>query len=112
VLGAYFFVRNAVFKEADGFDERFFVYFEEVDSGMRAREAGWSTTIVRQLSVPASVVDEVPMTSRQGDCFTLSGAESFMDSRIVERSAQLRCFWQSFSLSRFPALAKRLCEAR
>jgi N-acetylglucosaminyl-diphospho-decaprenol L-rhamnosyltransferase len=43
VMGAYFFVRDAVFKEADGFDERFFVYFEEVDFSLRAREAGWST---------------------------------------------------------------------
>jgi N-acetylglucosaminyl-diphospho-decaprenol L-rhamnosyltransferase len=43
VMGAYFFVRNALFREADGFDERFFVYFEEVDFSVRAREAGWST---------------------------------------------------------------------
>jgi len=28
------------FKEADGFDERLFVYFEEVDFSVRAREAG------------------------------------------------------------------------
>jgi N-acetylglucosaminyl-diphospho-decaprenol L-rhamnosyltransferase len=43
VMGAYFFVRDAVFREANGFDERFFVYFEEVDFSLRAREAGWST---------------------------------------------------------------------
>src|ERR1700720_186374 len=50
------------FKEADGFDESLFVYFEEVDFSVRAREAGWPP-ILRQLSVPTPVVDEVPMTS-------------------------------------------------
>jgi N-acetylglucosaminyl-diphospho-decaprenol L-rhamnosyltransferase len=43
VMGAYFFVRDAVFKKTGGFDERFFVYFEEVDLSLRARQAGWST---------------------------------------------------------------------
>jgi hypothetical protein len=32
------------FKEADGFDERLFVYFGEVDFSVRAREAGWSAS--------------------------------------------------------------------
>jgi GT2 family glycosyltransferase len=43
VMGAYFFVREAVFKEVGGFDERFFVYCEEVDLSLRARQAGWFT---------------------------------------------------------------------
>lgn len=41
VIGAYFLVRRALFEELDGFDERFFVYFEEVDFSYRARQAGW-----------------------------------------------------------------------
>jgi N-acetylglucosaminyl-diphospho-decaprenol L-rhamnosyltransferase len=43
VMGAYFFVRDSVLKEVGGFDERFFVYFEEVDLSLRAKRAGWST---------------------------------------------------------------------
>jgi N-acetylglucosaminyl-diphospho-decaprenol L-rhamnosyltransferase len=43
VMGAYFFIRSSVFKQAEGFDERFFVYFEEVDLSLRALHAGWST---------------------------------------------------------------------
>jgi N-acetylglucosaminyl-diphospho-decaprenol L-rhamnosyltransferase len=43
VIGAYFMVRREVFEQLQGFDERFFVYFEEVDLAMRARTAGWSS---------------------------------------------------------------------
>lgn len=41
VIGAFFLVRRAVFEAMGGFDERFFVYFEEVDFSRRARNAGW-----------------------------------------------------------------------
>ncbi|PYT03368.1 MAG: glycosyltransferase family 2 protein [Acidobacteria bacterium] len=43
VMGAYFLIRCSLFKELGGFDERFFVYFEEVDLTVRARRKGWST---------------------------------------------------------------------
>jgi GT2 family glycosyltransferase len=43
VMGAYFLVRNPLFKKLGGFDERFFVYFEEVDFSLRAKYAGWDT---------------------------------------------------------------------
>lgn len=41
VIGAFFLVRRTVFEQLDGFDERFFVYFEEVDFSLRARRGGW-----------------------------------------------------------------------
>lgn len=41
VIGAFFLVRRDVFEALGGFDERFFVYFEEVDFSYRARQAGW-----------------------------------------------------------------------
>lgn len=41
VTGAFFMVRNKVFKELCGFDERYFVYFEEVDLSLRVRDAGY-----------------------------------------------------------------------
>ncbi len=43
VMGAYFLIRRSLFKELGGFDERFFVYFEEVDLTVRALKRGWST---------------------------------------------------------------------
>jgi len=43
VMGAFFLVRRSLFEELGGFDERFFVYFEEVDFSLRARKAGWKS---------------------------------------------------------------------
>ncbi|MEI6148071.1 MAG: glycosyltransferase family 2 protein [bacterium] len=43
VIGAFFLVRGEVFSALHGFDERFFVYFEEVDFSLRALISGWSS---------------------------------------------------------------------
>jgi len=43
VIGAFFLVRRSVFEELQGFDERFFVYFEEVDFSRRAQQKGWQS---------------------------------------------------------------------
>lgn len=42
-IGAYFLVRRKTFLDLQGFDERFFVYWEEVDFCLRARKIGWRT---------------------------------------------------------------------
>jgi N-acetylglucosaminyl-diphospho-decaprenol L-rhamnosyltransferase len=41
VIGAFFLVRRRVFDQLQGFDERFFVYLEDLDFSLRARQAGW-----------------------------------------------------------------------
>jgi GT2 family glycosyltransferase len=41
VTGAFYLVRRSLFVDLGGFDERFFVYFEDLDFSMRARDAGW-----------------------------------------------------------------------
>ncbi|TCD04322.1 glycosyltransferase [Erythrobacteraceae bacterium CFH 75059] len=43
VIGAFFLVRRPLFEQLNGFDERYFVYFEEVDFALRAKQAGWDT---------------------------------------------------------------------
>jgi len=43
VMGAFFLVRRSLFETLGGFDERFFVYFEEVDLSLRAQALGWRT---------------------------------------------------------------------
>lgn len=43
VIGAFFFVRRDLFFKLNGFDERFFVYFEEVDFSYRAKKWGWNS---------------------------------------------------------------------
>lgn len=46
VIGAFFLVRRNVFERLGGFDEQFFVYFEEVDFSLRALQAGWKSLYV------------------------------------------------------------------
>lgn len=41
VIGAFYFMRRALFKQLGGFDERFFVYFEDLDLSYRVHQAGW-----------------------------------------------------------------------
>ncbi len=41
VIGAYFLVRRELFDALHGFDERFFVYLEDLDFSYRAHKAGW-----------------------------------------------------------------------
>lgn len=41
VIGAFYLVRRELFIHLNGFDERFFVYLEDLDFSYRARQAGW-----------------------------------------------------------------------
>jgi GT2 family glycosyltransferase len=48
VMGAFFLIRYSVFRSLGGFDERFFVYFEEVDLSFRAKLQGWHSIYLAQ----------------------------------------------------------------
>jgi GT2 family glycosyltransferase len=50
VIGAFFLIRKNVFECCGGFDKRFFVYFEEVDLSLRAKQLGYSSYIISEVS--------------------------------------------------------------
>ncbi len=49
VYGSFMLIRRQTFEEAGGFDEGFFMYYEDVDLCYRLRKAGLSTTIFPDL---------------------------------------------------------------
>jgi N-acetylglucosaminyl-diphospho-decaprenol L-rhamnosyltransferase len=51
VIGAFFLVRRPLFAALGGFDERYFLYFEEVDFALRARHRGARSYFLMEASV-------------------------------------------------------------
>jgi hypothetical protein len=51
LMGSFFLVRQKVYEELGGFDERYFVYYEEVDFSLRARRAGWRSRFLSSASI-------------------------------------------------------------
>jgi N-acetylglucosaminyl-diphospho-decaprenol L-rhamnosyltransferase len=59
--GSCLLVRRTAFESIDGFDERYFMYFEDVDLGYRLGRAGW-----RNRYEPAAVATHIGGTSTSG----------------------------------------------
>lgn len=51
VPGAFFLAKREVFEHLGGFDECFFMYYEDVDFSYRAHLAGWNTLYLAEISV-------------------------------------------------------------
>lgn len=49
IAGMFLVMRSEVFRELGGFDERYFLYFEDVDLGVRARIAGYRLVVNTRL---------------------------------------------------------------
>ena len=60
VMGAFLMMPRALFERLKGFDERFFVYFEDLDLCLRIKQQGWSVMHFAE----ASAVHEGQGTTR------------------------------------------------
>jgi len=50
VTGAFFLVRRALFERLGGFDERFFVYLEDLDFSLRIKQAGGTSVYLADVT--------------------------------------------------------------
>jgi GT2 family glycosyltransferase len=50
IMGAYFCIRRSLFTQLQGFDERFFVYSEEVDLSYRSYKSGYSSVFLADVA--------------------------------------------------------------
>lgn len=66
IPGTAFMVRKAVFEEIGGFDERFFLYFEESDLCRRVRLAGWQVW-----RIPGSKIRHIWHAATQGAVYNI-----------------------------------------
>jgi len=48
VIGAFFMVKREIFEKLNGFDERYFVYYEELDFSKRVHALGYKTLYVTE----------------------------------------------------------------
>jgi N-acetylglucosaminyl-diphospho-decaprenol L-rhamnosyltransferase len=71
VIGAFFLVRRTLFETLNGFDERFFVYFEEVDLSYRARQKGYSSYFLAQCLYYHALDRCVSQTEAHRLCYSL-----------------------------------------
>ncbi len=51
VSGAAMVVRKSVFTQIGGFDENFFMYFEDIDLCWRAKQRGWQVAVYPKISL-------------------------------------------------------------
>ncbi len=51
VMGAFYLIRREIFEHVGGFDERFFVYLEDVDLSKVVNDAGWHTHYLTEAQV-------------------------------------------------------------
>ena len=103
VMGAFLMTPRALFDSIGGFDERFFVYFEDVDLCLRVRQAGWSVmhyaepiAVHEGQGTTRAIVDIRLFYSWRGrllyaaKCFSRSGlAACLIATLIVEPAARL-----------------------
>ncbi|MGH3495390.1 MAG: glycosyltransferase family 2 protein, partial [Sciscionella sp.] len=85
--GAAMFVRAGVFRELEGFDERFFMFYEDVDFGWRANLRGW-----RVRFVPESIAYHRHHASMS----QVDGADGARETYLLERNA-LAALYKNFS---------------
>jgi hypothetical protein len=89
VIGAFVLMRRSLFTELGGFDERYFLYFEDVDLAFRARRRGWPSYFLSNVRVRhAENVSSGQVKARRLEYWLCSRC-LFVFSHLPRRQARL-----------------------
>lgn len=90
VMGAFLMIRAALFDRLEGFDSRFFVYFEEVDLCLRAKRSGFRVWFESSSHV---------WHEGQGTTNSVKGFRLYLSV-----SSRLRYFWKNHGKLNFASI--------
>ncbi len=100
VSGAFMFARRGVLEEIDGLDERFFMYGEDIDACLRARERGH-----RVFYVPSETVVHIKGTSTGIQAHSLKTSLASRATRVRTLNAfydSMLFFYNKHYAKRYP----------
>jgi GT2 family glycosyltransferase len=99
-LGAALMLRRGAVLEVDGFEESYFMYFEEVDLAYRLTRAGWATHFV-----PEAVVMHIggASTSRVRSAMLIQRFRSTLEYYRRHSTGIARLFWTAMLCARWSA---------
>jgi GT2 family glycosyltransferase len=101
VYGCAMLLRADAFRDTGGFDERYFLYYEDIDLCLRAQEAGWQVAMA-----PRAHVLHEGSRSTQGD--PAIKVYHHARSRMLFFSRHLRGSRTAFALSEVAFVARRV----
>ncbi|MBC7595487.1 MAG: glycosyltransferase family 2 protein [Kineosporiaceae bacterium] len=78
--GAFFLARRSAFEAVEGFDEHFFMYFEDVDLGYRLGRAGWLCVYE-----PSAVIVHTGAHSTSDDSLAMAREHHLSASKFLSR---------------------------
>jgi GT2 family glycosyltransferase len=109
VEGACMLVRRDAFDAVGGFDEGFFLFFEELDLAQRLRRSGWSVHLVAEATADHAVATSRATTELSGEPFFVASTYRYLAKWRGRRSAEswfaaIRAIWAvKVAIGRMPA---------
>jgi N-acetylglucosaminyl-diphospho-decaprenol L-rhamnosyltransferase len=95
VTGAFLLLRRAAIEDVGPFDERFFVYWEETDWLLRAKQRGWATYFLPELEIVHLGESSSPASARHSTLFVDSLYAYVQKHHGRLGSLALRALWTS-----------------
>jgi GT2 family glycosyltransferase len=107
ILGAALVVRRDVYRAAGGFDERFFLYAEDIDFSLSLRKKGWELGFIPEARVVhlegqserSAPARDVLERKTRAECIFLQKHYPHDVYRRIRRVRLVQAWWRIFTLN-------------